>query len=190
MWIGTGIVYNQSLQPAPTRWADLWDSRLKGRVTMLDDPEDMIGSLPEENRIALRCHRPRAIASAPKRQPWNRRSSFVPISMPRSATNWSLAMCWQRSSGPPPPSKPWTPLPTWLLPIPRKDSRSTATARDSAREPAGRAGAQVPRLCSAAQCLRRSCGIHAHRHCQRRGPRYSAGRDAKQSHVLSSSCGF
>jgi spermidine/putrescine transport system substrate-binding protein len=44
MWIGTGIVYNRSLRPAPTRWADLWDSRLKERVTMLDDPEDMIGA--------------------------------------------------------------------------------------------------------------------------------------------------
>ena len=44
MWIGTGIVYNRSLQPPPTGWADLWDPRLKERITMLDDPEDMIGA--------------------------------------------------------------------------------------------------------------------------------------------------
>jgi spermidine/putrescine transport system substrate-binding protein len=44
MWIGTGIIYNRFLQPPPTRWADLWDARLKGRMTMLDDPEDMIGA--------------------------------------------------------------------------------------------------------------------------------------------------
>jgi len=44
MWFGTGIAYNRSLQPPPTRWADLWDSRLKGRETMLDDPEDMLGA--------------------------------------------------------------------------------------------------------------------------------------------------
>jgi spermidine/putrescine transport system substrate-binding protein len=44
MWLSTGIVYNRSLQPPPARWADLWDPRLRGRLTMLDDPEDMIGA--------------------------------------------------------------------------------------------------------------------------------------------------
>jgi spermidine/putrescine transport system substrate-binding protein len=44
MWNGTGIAYNRSLQPAPARWADLWDARLRGRLTMLDDPEDMLGA--------------------------------------------------------------------------------------------------------------------------------------------------
>ncbi len=44
MWNGTGIVYNRKIQPAPERWADLWDIRLKGRLTMLDDPEDMLGA--------------------------------------------------------------------------------------------------------------------------------------------------
>src|SRR5207302_1875196 len=44
MWSGTGIAYNRSVRPAPERWADLWDPRLKGRLTMLDDPEDMMGA--------------------------------------------------------------------------------------------------------------------------------------------------
>ena len=44
MWYGTGIVYSRSVQPAPTRWADLWNPALKGRMTMLDDPEDMLGA--------------------------------------------------------------------------------------------------------------------------------------------------
>jgi spermidine/putrescine transport system substrate-binding protein len=44
MWNGTGIVYNRSVQPAPTEWADLWNPGLKGRLTMLDDPEDMLGA--------------------------------------------------------------------------------------------------------------------------------------------------
>ena len=44
MWFGTGIVYNRELRPAPERWADLWDVRLKGRLTMLDDPEDVLGA--------------------------------------------------------------------------------------------------------------------------------------------------
>jgi spermidine/putrescine transport system substrate-binding protein len=44
MWYGTGIVYNRSVQPPPTRWADMWNPALKGRMTMLDDPEDMLGA--------------------------------------------------------------------------------------------------------------------------------------------------
>jgi spermidine/putrescine transport system substrate-binding protein len=44
MWNGTGIVYRRDAQPARTRWADLWDLRLRGRLTMLDDPEDMLGA--------------------------------------------------------------------------------------------------------------------------------------------------
>jgi spermidine/putrescine transport system substrate-binding protein len=44
MWYGTGIVYNRSVAPAPAAWADLWSERLKGRLTMLDDPEDMLGA--------------------------------------------------------------------------------------------------------------------------------------------------
>src|ERR1039457_82554 len=44
MWNGTGIVYHRGLNPPPARWADLWNSSLKGRLTMLDDPEDMLGA--------------------------------------------------------------------------------------------------------------------------------------------------
>jgi spermidine/putrescine transport system substrate-binding protein len=44
MWSATGIVYNRAVQPAPARWADLWDARLRGRLTMLDDPEDLLGA--------------------------------------------------------------------------------------------------------------------------------------------------
>lgn len=44
MWLATGIVYNRAVHPAPASWADLWDPRFKGRLTMLDDPEDMLGA--------------------------------------------------------------------------------------------------------------------------------------------------
>jgi len=43
MWNATGIVYNTSV-PAPVSWADLWRSDVRGRVTMLDDVEDVIGA--------------------------------------------------------------------------------------------------------------------------------------------------
>ncbi|HEU5415627.1 MAG TPA: spermidine/putrescine ABC transporter substrate-binding protein [Candidatus Angelobacter sp.] len=44
MWFATGIVYNRQVQPSLQSWADLWDVRLKNRLTMLDDPEDMLGA--------------------------------------------------------------------------------------------------------------------------------------------------
>jgi spermidine/putrescine transport system substrate-binding protein len=44
MWTATGILYNKAVAPPPKRWADLWEPRLKGRLTMLDDPEDMLGA--------------------------------------------------------------------------------------------------------------------------------------------------
>jgi spermidine/putrescine transport system substrate-binding protein len=44
MWSATGIVYNRRVMPPPARWADLWNERLKNRITMLDDPEDVLGA--------------------------------------------------------------------------------------------------------------------------------------------------
>jgi spermidine/putrescine transport system substrate-binding protein len=40
----TGIVYHKSVDPAPRRWADLWDVRLRGRLTMMDDPVEVFGA--------------------------------------------------------------------------------------------------------------------------------------------------
>ena len=44
MWFGTGIAFNRSVAPPPSAWADLWSPRFKGRLTMLDDPEDVLGA--------------------------------------------------------------------------------------------------------------------------------------------------
>jgi spermidine/putrescine transport system substrate-binding protein len=44
MWYATGIVYDRGVVPAPARWGDLWDARLGGRMTMLDDSEDVLGA--------------------------------------------------------------------------------------------------------------------------------------------------
>lgn len=44
LYNATGIIYNRGVTPAPTCWGDLWSERLKGRLTMLDDPEDMLGA--------------------------------------------------------------------------------------------------------------------------------------------------
>jgi len=44
MVTAAGICYNRKLDPAPRAWSDLWDERLKRRITMLDDPFDTMGA--------------------------------------------------------------------------------------------------------------------------------------------------
>lgn len=44
MWGATGIVYQTHLQPPPLKWADLWAPRLRGHLTMLDDPAEVLGA--------------------------------------------------------------------------------------------------------------------------------------------------
>jgi spermidine/putrescine transport system substrate-binding protein len=44
MVIAAGIAYNRKLVPPPAAWADLWSPRLRGRLTMLDDPFDVMGA--------------------------------------------------------------------------------------------------------------------------------------------------
>ena len=44
MWGATGILYQRRLTPAPGAWADLWETRLRGSITMLDDPAEVIGA--------------------------------------------------------------------------------------------------------------------------------------------------
>lgn len=44
MHSSTGIVYDTAIQPAPRGWADFWADRFQRRVTMLDDPAEVIGA--------------------------------------------------------------------------------------------------------------------------------------------------
>jgi spermidine/putrescine transport system substrate-binding protein len=44
MWNATGIAYNRMQVEAPREWSALWSPALSGRITMLDDPEDVIGA--------------------------------------------------------------------------------------------------------------------------------------------------
>jgi spermidine/putrescine transport system substrate-binding protein len=44
MWNATGIAYNSAQTSEPDGWAGLWNPALRGRLTMLDDPEDAIGA--------------------------------------------------------------------------------------------------------------------------------------------------
>jgi len=44
MVTAAGIAYNRRLDPLPKAWSDMWNPRLRGRMTMLDDPFDTIGA--------------------------------------------------------------------------------------------------------------------------------------------------
>ena len=44
MWGVTGIAYQTALHKAPESWRDLWDGRLAGKITMLDDPPEVLGA--------------------------------------------------------------------------------------------------------------------------------------------------
>ena len=44
MWNATGVVYNREQVSEPKGWGGLWNPALRGRMTMLDDPEDVIGA--------------------------------------------------------------------------------------------------------------------------------------------------
>jgi spermidine/putrescine-binding protein len=44
MWGGTGIACRREVTPPPTAWASLWEERWRGRLTMLDDPSEVLGA--------------------------------------------------------------------------------------------------------------------------------------------------
>jgi len=50
MWNATGIVYNSAQTAEPHGWDGLWNPSLRGRLTMLDDPEDVIGACLQKLR--------------------------------------------------------------------------------------------------------------------------------------------
>lgn len=70
MWNATGIVYNHAQTATPRGWSDLWNPALRGRLTMLDDPEDVIGACLQKlgypfgsiDRTQLQAARSAAIA--------------------------------------------------------------------------------------------------------------------------------
>jgi spermidine/putrescine transport system substrate-binding protein len=64
MWNATGIAYNTSIAPAPASWADLWRADLKGRITMLDDAEDVIGACLLKTGAPFDSIDPRQLADA------------------------------------------------------------------------------------------------------------------------------
>jgi spermidine/putrescine transport system substrate-binding protein len=69
----TGIAYQTNLGWTPRAWSDLWDARLAGKLTMLDDPPEVFAaclktlgdSLNSADPAELRAAQQRAIAQKP-----------------------------------------------------------------------------------------------------------------------------
>jgi len=62
----TGIVYQKTIVPQPTAWADLWDARLRGKITMLDDPPEVLGACLKKLGYSINSTHPGELLSAQK----------------------------------------------------------------------------------------------------------------------------
>src|SRR5262245_1606918 len=54
----TGIAYQATVNPAPKSWADLWGARFAGKITMLDDPVEVIGACLKKLGFRLNSVKP------------------------------------------------------------------------------------------------------------------------------------
>ena len=63
----TGIVYQKSLGRIPQAWSDLWDSRLAGKLTMLDDPPEVFAACLKTLGYSLNSGDPNQLKAAQQR---------------------------------------------------------------------------------------------------------------------------
>ena len=64
MVTAAGIAYNRKLNPPPKAWADMWDERLRGRITMLDDPFDTMGACLKKLGLSVNTNDARELQRA------------------------------------------------------------------------------------------------------------------------------
>ena len=64
MWNASGIVANRNARAVPERWADLWDERWRGRITMLDDPVDVFGACLKKLGLSINSEDPGHLRAA------------------------------------------------------------------------------------------------------------------------------
>jgi spermidine/putrescine-binding protein len=60
----TGIVYRKGIVPEPRAWADMWDARLRGKITMLDDPPEVFGACLRKMGDSVNSADPRQLRDA------------------------------------------------------------------------------------------------------------------------------
>jgi spermidine/putrescine transport system substrate-binding protein len=63
----TGIAYRRDLQPAPLSWSSMWEDRLRGKVTMLDDPPEVFGACLKMLGYSLNSGNPEELRKAQKK---------------------------------------------------------------------------------------------------------------------------
>lgn len=66
MYGTTGILYQKALAPPPLAWADLWDDRLRGKITMLDDPLEVFAASLKKIGCSLNSSDPDQLRRAAK----------------------------------------------------------------------------------------------------------------------------
>lgn len=64
MWNATGIVADPKVTSLPQRWADLWDQRWQGKITMLDDPVDVFGACLKKLGHSINTENPDELRAA------------------------------------------------------------------------------------------------------------------------------
>ncbi len=65
LWGVTGIVYNsRRLGKAPSGWGDLWEAALRRKVTMLDDPSEVLGACLKKLGYGLNSVQARELEAA------------------------------------------------------------------------------------------------------------------------------
>jgi spermidine/putrescine-binding protein len=64
MWNASGVVANGNAAAVPDSWADLWDERWRGRITMLDDPVDVFGACLKKLRLSINTESPEHLRAA------------------------------------------------------------------------------------------------------------------------------
>ncbi|HLJ15413.1 MAG TPA: spermidine/putrescine ABC transporter substrate-binding protein [Bryobacteraceae bacterium] len=60
----TGIVYQKHFDIQPQAWQDLWSSRYRGRLTMLDDPAEVLGACLKKLGYSINSTDPRELDQA------------------------------------------------------------------------------------------------------------------------------
>jgi spermidine/putrescine transport system substrate-binding protein len=63
----TGVVYQQNLGWTPRAWSDLWDARLTGKLTMLDDPPEVFAACLKTLGYSLNSADPSELKAAEQR---------------------------------------------------------------------------------------------------------------------------
>ncbi|MBL8175008.1 MAG: spermidine/putrescine ABC transporter substrate-binding protein [Bryobacterales bacterium] len=64
MWGATGILHQSNIQPPFHAWADLWAPRVRNRITMLDDPSEVLGASLKSLGFSLNSQNPAELARA------------------------------------------------------------------------------------------------------------------------------